>query len=492
MLTSGGSCSDKEGIKLDLNSDGLSMAENESFNTKIIMAAADREQWYDGVQLPKIQDDYRLHLSCVRNIFDALVKRGLIVPDPYKKDNKVTSIQSPDTTPFNDNERSQILGIRLSNYESMVDYVCNYMRFSVEMLNIESIKKMLELNNTFSWNNLSQNSTRCNTRALAISLNELKSNADQLTVSMIKDNTLKTQNAMEEITKVLKDLAEFQRERYKLEIRKTILENSAFDKGKAYASTAGMVGEIRRLFPSCMPRRPVNAELINELSLEETAPNKEELQAALLAKIQVKVESTESKVQKVDIHAILMESLRLVGTTYDSYKVVLDKVVANHDVLQSGKKSFQEKLKKLLRNLFGLEEPSVDYEVVITDKKTETKKKETVHYKEFTENLLKRIKIYSAFAVKDSPGYTRISQQKDEAILDYLNKQLVENNHLFALIIALDEYFKNTANPADRTKIKGCSMELTTIKNIIVKANQQRSDYVAYAEEAEQMKKLGL
>ena len=35
-------------------------------------------------------------------------------------------------------------------------------------------------------------------------------------------------------------------------------------------------------------------------------------------------------------------------------------------------------------------------------------------------------------------------------------------------------------------------MELTTIKNIIVKANQQRSDYVAYAEEAEQMKKLGL
>ena len=85
-----------------------------------------------------------------------------------------------------------------------------------------------------------------------------------------------------------------------------------------------------------------------------------------------------------------------------------------------------------------------------------------------------------------------VGEGKDEAILDYLNKQLVENNHLFALIIALDEYFKNTANPADRTKIKGCSMELTTIKNIIVKANQQRSDYVAYAEEAEQMKKLGL
>lgn len=468
------------------------MAENESFNTKIIMAAADREQWYDSVQLPKIQDDYRLHLSCVRNIFEALVRRGLIIPDPYKKDNKITSIKCPETTPFADNERSQVLGIRLSNYESMVDYVCNYMRFSVEMLNIESIKKMMELNNAFSWNNLSQNSTRSNTRSLATCISELKNNADQLTISMIKDNTLKTQNAMEEINSVLKELAEFQRERYKLEIRKAIFENSAFDKEKAYASTSGMVTEIKRLFPSAMPRRPLNSELIAELAAEETAPNKNELQEALYAKIKLKESTSEIKTQKIDTHAILMEAIRLVGTTCDSYKVILDKIIANHDVLQSGKKSFKEKLLKLLRNIFGLEEPSIDYEVTITDKKTETKKKETVHYKDFSAGLLKRVKIYSAFAAKDTPGYNKISQQKDEAILDYLNKQLVENNHLFALIIALDEYFKSHAAPSDRPKIKGCSMELTVVKNILVKANQQRSDYVAYAEEAEQMKKLGI
>ncbi|MBQ0040294.1 MAG: hypothetical protein KBS64_07705 [Treponema sp.] len=468
------------------------MAENESFNTRIIMAATDREQWYDGVQLPKIQDDYRLHLSCVRNIFDALVKRGLITPDPYKKENKITSIQSPETTPFTDGERSQVLGIRLSNYESMVDYVCNYMRFSVEMLNIESIKKMMELNNTFTWNNLSLNSTRSNTRALVTVVNELKNNADQLTLSMIKDNILKTQNAMAEITAVLKELAEFQRERYKLEIRKSILENSSFDKGKAYESTAGMVTEIRRLFPSCMPKRPMNSELIQELAAEETAPNKAALQEALLAKISVKTETQESKTNTVDLHAIVMEALRLVGTTYDSYKVVLDKIIANHDVLQSGKKSFMDKLKKLFRQIFGLDEPSVDYEVVIIDKKSDAKKKEIVHYKEFTEGLLKRIKIYSAFSMKDTPGYNKINQQNDDAILDYLNKQITENNHLFALIVALDEYFKNNVSPMDRSKIKGCSMELTVIKNILVKANQQRSDYVAYMEEAEQMRKLGI
>ena len=468
------------------------MAENESFNTKIIMAGADREQWYNTTQLPKIQDDYRLHLSCVRNIFDALVKRGLVTPDPYKKDNKITAIVIPDTTPFNDNERSQVLGTRLSNYESVIDYVCNYMRFSCEMLTIDAIKKMIELNNAFSWNNLSLNSTRSNTRALATVLNELKNNADQLTVSLIKDNTIKTQNAISEINNVLKGLADFQRERYKLDIRKNILENSSFNKEKAYSSAQDMTNEIKRLFPSCMAKRSLSGELVGEVVAEETAPNKAELQDALLAKLKVVEESGQTKTQKIDTHAILMESLRLVGTTYDTYKVIYDKISANHEILQNGKKSFKVKFIRLLRALFGLDEPPVDYEVVLTDKKTDVKRKETIHYNEFSSGLIKRVKIYSAFAMRDTPGYNKISQQKDEAILEYLNKQITENNHLFALIIALDDYFKNNVDMADRPKIKGCSMELTTIKNILVKANQQRSDYIAYAEEAEQMKKLGI
>lgn len=468
------------------------MAENESFNAKIILAAEYREQWYNSTQLPKIQDDYRLHLSCVRNIFEALLKKGLVIPDPYKKDNKITSIQCPDTSPFGDNERAQILGLRLSSYESMVDYVCNYMRFSVEQINIEAIKKLLELNNAFTWTNLSLNSTRANTRALASAINEVKNNADQLTISLLKDNTLKTQNAMEEITTVLKGLADFQRERYKIEIRKNILENPSFDRGKAYSSQQAMVAEIRRLFTSCMPRRSIHSELVNEIAAEETAQNKAELQAALLAKIQVQEETSATKTQKIDTHGILMEALRLVGTTCDPYKVILDKIISNHDVMQSARKTFREKFLKFIRHFFGLEEPPVDYEVTIVDKKTDAKKKEVVRYKEFTTNLLKRIKIYSAFAVKDTPGYNKISQQQDSAILDYLNKQIVETNHLFALIVALDEFFKNNVAHEDRSKIKGCSMELTTIKNIMVKSNQQRSDYVAYAEEIEQMRKLGI
>ena len=66
-----------------------------SFNAKYLAAFEEKKNWYNTVQLPKIQDNYRLHLVCVNNLFDALVKKSLINPDPYKKDKKISQIVSP-------------------------------------------------------------------------------------------------------------------------------------------------------------------------------------------------------------------------------------------------------------------------------------------------------------------------------------------------------------------------------------------------------------
>ena len=264
------------------------MTENENFNQKIISAAEEREQWFDNVELPKLLEDYRLHFSCLRNIFDNLVKRSLVVPDPYKNDSRITAISLPETSSFADNERSIVLGIRLSQYETMLDYVCNFMKFSVSQLDNGKIKKMLELNNTFSWANLSVNSTRPNTRALAIAMNELKSGVQPIVQSLLKDSVSKTQTAMAEIDSGLKNLADFQRERYKIEIRKKVFANPSFDKEKAFASSGALLGEIKRLFPSCFPGKSFNNELVSELVAEETSPEKEKLQNSLYERLKVK------------------------------------------------------------------------------------------------------------------------------------------------------------------------------------------------------------
>ncbi len=117
--------------------------EQKDFKTLLYEATDLKAKWFDTEILPKVQENYRIHLTCVRNLFDALVRRSLITPDPYKNDNKVTDIVCPDTSEFGDNERSIVLGLRLSNYESVIDYICNYMRFTVEQITMEKIKKLM-------------------------------------------------------------------------------------------------------------------------------------------------------------------------------------------------------------------------------------------------------------------------------------------------------------------------------------------------------------
>ena len=60
------------------------------------------------------------------------------------------------------------------------------------------------------------------------------------------------------------------------------------------------------------------------------------------------------------------------------------------------------------------------------------------------------------------------------------------------MLAALDDFFKQTAAPENKSKIKGIKMEITSIKNCLVKANQVRAEYEAYVEEAAQMRTLGI
>lgn len=465
---------------------------DEVFEEKLIEAINNKVVWYDGSELRRMQEAYRLHHTCVRNLFEALEKKALIEPDPYKKDKKISNIVSPENTEFNDTERAMVLGIRFSDYENMLDFICNYMRFSVDQLTIDRIKKLLELNNSFNWSNLSMNSQKPNTRAMAYCITQIKTNAVPLTLAVVNDSLTKTISALDEINEILRGLADFQKERYKAEIRQNILRNPGFNKAKAASSTGAMLMEIKRMFPACMPKRPFVQDLVAEIIQENIGANKDELRSRLFASLEVRVEREEKKEVTVDTHEVLMDAVRSLGAMSDQYEIVLGKIAENHINLQNSHNTFMEKVKVFMRQVFGMSEPKVDYDITITDKQTGTKRKEKINYNEFVENLSKRARYYASISVKQNANYAKINGQKDETILEFLNKQIIENNKMQTILAALDEYFKNAVPPTEKTKMKGIKMELTSLKNSLVKTNQQRSDYTSLLEEQVQMKKLGI
>ena len=55
----------------------------------------------------------------------------------------------------------------------------------------------------------------------------------------------------------------------------------------------------------------------------------------------------------------------------------------------------------------------------------------------------------------------------------------------------MDDYYKSV-DVILRSKIKGIRIELTTVRNSVIKANQCRAEYNASVEEYSNMKELGL
>ncbi len=461
------------------------------FNSQVKEAISSKTQWYDTNLLPKMEDNYRLHLSAVRVLYDELQKKSLIVPDPYKKDKKISDVSCPDDSEYNDTERAVQIGIRFSEYESTLDFICNYMKFSCESLTMDKIKKLLLFNAAFNWQNLSMNSQKHNTRGLAYCISQLKTSASQIQLSNLSDALYKTTQALGEINNALKELAGFQKETYKAQVRENVLANSSFNR-QACTSPEAMVQEIKKLWSNCMPKRNFASELINEIAQEEVGPNKDELRSKLLSTLSIPVAKVVKKKQTVDTHESLMDAIRTIGSLCNQYDAVLAKIKDNHDLLESEHDTFIEKLLNFFRQMFGKKNGNADYELVLTDKTNSTKKTEMLNYFTFSESLEKRSRYYASITVKTAPGYQKINMQKDDAILEFLHKQISETLPIHDILAALDELFKSNINTKERQKIRGIKMELTTIKNLIIKANQQCAEYSAYIEEQKQMEKLGI
>lgn len=465
----------------------MAMEEN-AFSQAVIDAVEAKTEWYDHDVLPGLLEQYRLLHTCVKNIFDFLVKKSLITPDPYKLDRKISDITAPENTSFSENERGVKIGMRFSDYESMIDFLCNYYKFSVSNMSLPSIKRLVDLNSTFTWNQFTPNSAKANTRGLAELVFRARMNLDTLTQSMVTDSLTKAAKALTEITRVLKELTEFQKENYKAQVRKNVFLYNGYDANAAARSPEAELAEIKKHFVAAMGKTPFYNDLVEEIVQEDLSPNRLALQQTVLARLNVapKVE----KKKAVDTHAVILEAVRVLGALSPQLDAILQKLNENHGILESEHHSLFDRLKKLLRKAFHIADKPCFYTVVLGD--GDAKRREKLDFHQFTAEVAARSQRYAAFVLKDSQVFVNISAQKEDKILEFVIRQLAECNKLLQQFAALDDFFKQTAAPENKSKIKGIKMEITSIKNCLVKANQVRAEYEAYVEEAAQMRTLGI
>ena len=467
--------------------------EEYNFDAELQAALSKKQEWYNSESLQELLNEYRLMHTCVKNLYECFVKKSLIQPDPYRLDKKISEIIVPESSPFSESEIPKVFGARFSDYETMLDFICTYFRFSTENFSIQTVKKLLDLNKVFDWEDLSMNSSRMNTRALAMTINNAKTNSPNVVQSMINDSVAKCTQSSVVISKMLNELGVFLRELFKGGLRKDLFEHPDFDKAKAAESAEAEQAEIRRLYTKVTGKKTMYTDLIAEIVEEDHGPDKERKQAAVLDRLAIKGSSKVEKKKAAgpDTKEMIMQAILALGAMAPTLTQLHAKLGENFTLLYQKKNTFFNKLMAALRKAFHISEKERVCSLPIKDAKTGTERTQKINVNEFLTDLSRKERVYNGIGMK-GVEYQKINASNEDAILSFVNKQISEVQSIFVIINALDAYFKNEVDTEFKVKVKGMQIELSALRNSIINANKKRGEYASFKEEHAQMQKLGL
>ncbi|WP_461247391.1 hypothetical protein [Treponema sp. R6D11] len=430
-----------------------------------------RKDWLEREEMQKLKDELRNFHTSYASLYNIYLKKKLIDEDPYKQETKITELEVPDATPYNEAKKVEQLSIRLSNYDNQLDYLTNFYQLGIDFLNLDRIKRIVGLVRYIDWVALSPDSQSLMTKAVAEISMSSKAGVDQITLSIIAESLSRLSKTTASSMAILKNLSIYYREYYKLEVRQKITKDMS--PGEATPEN------IKKKMPSAMPGSPFYKELIEELIKEDYSKNGQDMRDMVLNTLKVPVTKQKAVKAPVNFKNILLDGIQVIGGASTSLSEILSKLDENQAIMESYKKSLMQVIKELIRQITNAEPEEVVYTVEYLDQTKDLPVKEKVYFFKFRDELEKKIKFLTS--LMKGPAYHKLSQMTEEQIIGYLEKNIAEMQNYHKILSALDDYFKAKVSEENRSKIKGIKPELSALKNSYVKANQLRFDYSAPA-----------
>jgi hypothetical protein len=462
------------------------MAEN-AWYSALGEALAQRHEWLANAEIPNLRSSFRQFHLAYTTLYTILLTKGAISADPYKNESKVSDLVMPENGMLNENNRHDQFSLRLANFDNQLDFIVNFYTLSVDELTQDKIKILLAVVKFIDWLHPTPDSSSQNTQAMSNIITTVRQHPyDPLSAKNFTESLKKLEVATKEITRLLKEFSDYNREAYKFMVREQIT---------AHMSASEITSaNIKKKFPSVFKRKPFYTELIEELVKEDTAPDAPLLQKKVLNSLAVEGAAQEKAKEKqpVPIKPHLIEGLNAMGSAGATLDEVLTKVEINHRLFQNKKKTLGEKIKELFAAIINKESDPITYYCESVDpNRNGSLIKEKIPYVQFRDDLEKKSKVLRAVAV-NGPAAAKLENMEEDQLVDLLERNIRDMQVYLRQLAFFDGFFKSEVDAADKDKVKGIKPELSTLKNALSKASSKKHDYLAAQEEAAQFKKLGI
>jgi hypothetical protein len=333
------------------------------------------------------------------------------------------------------------------------------------------------------WNNLIPDSQYPNTRAVAEITQQSKIGMDAIAVSVIGEALVKLPKTTAAVIGILKNLATYHKESYKLKVRNAATLNMSAAEANA--------ANIKKKVAAALPGTPFYQELVEEIIKEDFSAQGAELREEILKSLKVAEEKPKAVKKKVSYKSFLIDGMRAIGSSASILNEIIVKIDENESTLANQRKSLWEKIKIAFRQMMSSETEDRIIEIEYMDPVKAVPVRQRLNYYQFHTDMERKIKVLASVAFQGSAS-SRLETMSEEQLVSLLEKTVREIQILHRTLAALDEYYKAEVPKELRDKIRGIRPELAAVKNSFVKANQMRHEYSAQKEEEDQMKRLGI
>ena len=455
------------------------MPEEAGFQAELSAALQKKARRLNDEVLPLVEDNFHLFQSLFNNLYSVLYRKSLIQEDPYQYERAVQEVVLPSREPIAESEKLETLSRRLAEFRSQLEFLNTEYQFNLEFLNLERLKLLSGLARYIDWSELMTASPDANTSVMAEVLGKIKLGADKISAGIVTDAGAQLAEVAGRIQEGLKEASAWQREQYKLELRRRVFSKLEPSLPKlAQGGREQALGRLQRAFRELVPDRPFHPDLVLEALAEDFSEDGPRLREEVLARLAVAEPKAAPKAPPVDYKALLLEAVRLLLPVRLHLGEALLKLESNRQSLAGRPRGFFG----WLRSLFSRRRaPSDVLEIRQLDSATGASRTTQVNFPDFTDKVRKKVSLLEALSNPTSPASQRLQARPEQEISEFLNKTLADLHHFYRLMEGLDAHFKAAAK-----QVKGVKIELAAVKNSLVRAGNQRHEYAARKEEEKQ------
>ena len=453
------------------------MEGSEDFLQQLTDALDRRGRWLETTQLPRLREAFQTYATMFESVMGMLIRKGLLREDPYNYDQSVKEIAVPADTPLPDFENADEVSYRLAAFRRQLKFLTTEQEFSLSALKLGKLKKISALFSYINWMEFGDASTSPTTRSFARAVMKVRLGTDTMAAQILKDSETQIEKVFHEGRSLIAELVAYHRESWKAELRSVALPHvSLAQAGPGRREEA--LRAIRKAYGQEMEGRHWYPALAQEVLAEEMEIDGASRKETLLASLAVPdTPAAEKKPVVVEGKPILMEAVRILCRPHEELVTAIESLAETERLLQGREGGLGSTLRRLFGRGTRNKTDAHTYKLLYMEPAIAANKTEVVNFPQFADEVRKKATLLAALAVGSGPAYRRLGKSSESQLAGFLEKQLNELLLVHRRLTSFNTLFQSRASESGKAGLRGIKLELLTLRNAIVKANQRRHEY---------------